>query len=609
MTVNSKLVTAEAAVSNIRSGARIFVGTACATPRSLIRALEESTTPLDDIQLIHFLTDGAIPLEGGAHRTNFRHTSFFVGSDVRKAVNQGDADYVPISIANVPRLIENGRIPIDVALIQISPPEEDGFASLGVSVDIAKNVIRKAKKVIAEINPNMPRTLGDSLVHVSDIDYFVSVDTPVIEYLHKPAEEVGQQIARYVARIIEDGSTLQIGLGRIPSEMLKYLTDRRDLGVHSDVITDSIIDLMERGVITGEAKSVNKGQVVTSYCMGTRRLYDLIDKNPVFAFHPIDYVCNHSLISSMNRFVSVTQAFAIDLTGQVCADQFQGEFYGGVSTQPDFVRGAAASRGGKPIICMHSTSDDGTVSRIRPALLMGEGVTIPRSDVHYVVTEYGCAYLFGKSVRDRALSLIELAHPSFRAWLLDEAKRLGYVRSDQTLKSKGAYPVEEEREVELKNGTKVLLRPAKASDAKMIQDLFYRLSKEDVYTRFFRFLKSLSVSEAEHFTNVDYESEAAFLAVVGERENEEVVGSCCYFLNPTTNLAEVAYMIRQDWQGVGLGLLLQDYLTRHAKAQGIRGFTAEILMENQKMLNLARRASEKMSMKGSQGVYQVTMLF
>ena len=448
--LNEKLTSAEKALSSIQSGDRIFVGTACATPRTLIKALESPTKYLGDVQVFHFLTDGAIPGDGTEIWTRFQHKVFFVGADTREAVKQGKADYIPISLSQVPRLIENGRIPIDVALVQVSPPDEDGFVSLGISVDITRSAVQHARRVIAEMNPNMPRTRGESLVHLDRIDHLVEVDTPIIEYVHEPVDSVAEQVARYVARIIDDGSTLQVGLGRIPNEMLKYLKDRKDLGIHSDVITEPIVDLMEKGVVTGTEKSIHKEQVVASYCMGTRRLYDLVHDNPAFFFAPIDYVCDPAIISQNPKMVSVTQAFAIDLTGQVCSDQFEGEFYSGVSTQPDFLRGAANSSGGKAIVCLPSTTEDGKESRIRPLLKQGEGVTIPRSDVHFVVTEYGSTYLFGKSIRERALSLIEIAHPSFRPRLLEAAKDLGYIVAERTLRSEVAYPLEEEREVTLK---------------------------------------------------------------------------------------------------------------------------------------------------------------
>ena len=608
--IKRKLVSAEEAIAIIAPGDSIFVGTACATPRTLVAALESYGRNLYDLKIFHFLTDGAMPMQNGEPMTRFKHRTFFVGTDMREATKRGQADYVPISIAQAPLLIENGRMPVDTALVQVSFPERDGHVSLGISVDIAKCAVRNAKKVIAELNPNMPLTYGDTFIPVDQIDHFVLVDAPLFEYEHPAVENaVVEQIADYIAGIIDDGCTLQIGLGRIPNHMLKFLGNRRDIGIHSDVITDSIIDLTENGIINGRRKSMHQDQIITSYCMGTKRLYDLVNRNPLFAFYPLEYVCNQFNISRNHKMVSVSQAFAVDLTGQICADQFAGEFYGGVSTQPDFLRGAAASPGGKPIICLPSTTEDGKYSRIRPLLMSGEGVTISRSDVHYVITEYGIAYLFGKSIRERALALIEIAHPEFRPWLLEEAKKLGYVRPDQSLKSKVAYPISEEREMSLKNGSKVMIRPSRASDAEMLQDLFYHMSQHDIYTRFFTRMQSLPVSKAQIFCNVDYETAMAFIAITGERENEQIIGSSMYVIDQATNLAEVAFMIRPEWQSVGLGQALQNRLVEYAKSKGLRGLTAEILIENDKMISLIKRISDKMNVRTSGGVMEVVALF
>ncbi|MCE5266252.1 MAG: GNAT family N-acetyltransferase [Deltaproteobacteria bacterium] len=604
-----KFVTAAEAVSSIAPGNRVFVGTASATPLSLIQALEQLDSPPPDVQLLYFITQGTMRYENDVPKTRFRHRCFFVGSDIRGATAQGMADYVPISLSQVPQLIENGRIPVDVALIQVSLPDEYGYVSLGVSVDVTSAAVQKARKIIAEINPNMPCTLGDTFLRMDKIDHLVLVENPVIEYQHPTTDAVAEKIARYIASIIDDGSTLQIGIGRIPSETLKYLVNRRDLGVHSDVITDSIIPLIEKGIITGTQKSIHRGKIVASYCFGTRRLYDLIDHNPMFSFHPIEYVSNISLIAQQKRMVSVTQAFAVDLTGQICADQFQGEFYGGVSTQPEFIRGAAYAVGGKPIICLPSTTDDGKTSRIRPLLKEGEGVTVARSDVHYVITEYGIAYLLGKSIRERTLSLIEIAHPEFRPWLLEEAKKLSYLPQAQMLKSAVAYPVGEERTVVLKDGTGVLIRPARASDITGLQDIFYAMNKQDVYTRFFRNMRSLSASEAQFMCNVNYETDMAFLAVAGTRENEKIVGSSCYVGNLSTNTAEIAYMIRSEWQCMGIGRALQERMKEYAKSRGIRGFTGEILAGNTKMIKLAKSACDNVSLKSQGEYFEFTILF
>jgi acyl-CoA hydrolase/GNAT superfamily N-acetyltransferase len=606
--VRSKVVSAEQALAAVRPGSRVYLGTGCAAPQGLIAKLEGMAPGPADLEFVSFVTTSGLPAEGGVPVTRYRHRTFFVGSDVRGLAVSDQLDYVPISLEAVPELLATGRLPIDVALLQVSAPDAHGFVSLGVSVDLAPAVLAVARHVIAEVNPAMPRTHGESLVHLDRFDALVNVGTPVTEYRHPPTGETAEMVARYIASIIEDGSTLQIGLGRVPNEALRYLRDRHDLGIHSDVITDGVVDLVEAGVVTGRHKARHRERIVTSYCIGTRRLYDFVHDNPRFAFLPIDWVCDPAVIAANPRMVSITQAFAVDLTGQVCVDQFAGEFYGGVSTQAAFIRGTARSTGGKPIICLASTTDAGA-SRIKPLLEAGDGVGIARSDVHYVVTEYGIAYLFGKSIRERAVSLIDIAHPSCREELLAAAKRLGYVPSEQFLASPVAYPVHEERKVRLKNGVEVLIRPARAADAGALQALFHRLSSDDVYTRFFRRVRSLSLRELQTLCNVNHDTEVAFLAVTGPRENEVVVGSGCYFLNPTTNLAEVAFMVAPDWQGVGLGSALQDRLQDYAIRRGVRGFIAEILPRNMRMLRLASHAFGVVTTSRDEDAVHVTVTF
>ena len=606
--LGAKLTSAERALASIRPGSRIYIGTGCAAPQSLVARLEAMDPGPADLEFLSFVTTSALPQVEGSIRSRYRHRVFFVGSEVRGLAGSGQLDYVPISLEEVPRLLTSGRLPIDVALLQVSPPDVRGFVSLGVSVDLAPAILSAARSVIAEINPAMPRTHGESFVHLSRFDALVKVDVPVTEYVHPKVGEIAERIARYIASIIDDGSTLQIGLGRVPNEALRHLRDRRDLGIHSDVITDGVVDLVEAGVVTGRRKARHRDRIVTSYCLGTRRLYEFVDENPFVQFLPIEQVCHPGEVARQSRMVSITQAFAIDLTGQVCVDQFEGDFYGGVSTQISFIRGAARSPGGKPIICLASTTDDG-VSRIKPLLEAGDGVGIARSDVHYVITEYGIAYLFGKSIGERAVALIEIAHPRWREELLTAAKQLGYVRSDQYLASEAAYAVQEERIVTLKNGAKVMIRPARAADTGALQGLFHHLSSDNVYTRFFRRVRSLTHQQLQTLCNVNHDTEVAFLAVTGPRENEEVVGSGCYFLSPTTNLAEVAFMVSPEWQGVGLGTALQVRLQEYAMSRGVRGFVSEILPSNASMRRLAARASGTVTTSSDEGSVHVTVLF
>ena len=589
-------VSATEAVSLIQAGDKVFVGSACATPRALVRALEELARP--GVELVHFLTNQAGA--GDAPHTNYRHRVFYVGTDDRALLESSQVEYLPLSLADAPRLFADGQLSLDVAMVQVAPPDEDGTCSLGISVDVTKSAALAARTVVAEVNPAMPRTAGDSRIPVERITRFVPVDTPVVEYLHEPVGEVAEQIARYVARLIDDRSTLQVGLGRVPNEMLAHLTNRRDLAIHSDVITEPIVDLVAAGVVTGP--------VATSWAMGTRRLYDLVDDDPRFTFHPIDYVCDPTVIQGRERMVSVTQAFGIDLTGQVSTERLDGVLYGGVSTGPAFHRGALASPGGMAIVCLASRTPAGR-SAVSLELGPGEAVAIPRADVHWVVTEYGTAYLFGRSLAERAVALIEIAHPDVRSELLDAAISSGLVRHKQRLRSRTAYPVAEVREARLRDGRKMQVRPTRTSDTGAMQELFHRLSEEDVRTRFFQKLTSLTDTAAQHLCSVDYEEEMAFAAVIGPSEHQRIVATSTYFLNPASGLAEVAYIVDPEWQGAGLGALLHARLVDYARDHGARGLTADVLAENSRMLRVFERGDHSFSVEIEAGVADVTMLF
>ena len=595
-------VSAAEAVSVVRPGDKVFVGSACATPRALVEALEQSKRP--GVVLVHFLTDRVGT--GDPPHTNYRHRVFYVGRDVRalqdvRALREsGVVEYVPLSLGEVPKLFRSGQIPLDVAMVQVAPPDPDGTCSLGVSVDVTKAAALAARTVIAEVNPAMPRTAGDSRIPVDRIASFVPVETPVVEYLHEPAGEVAEQIARYVARLIDDRSTLQVGLGRVPNEMLAHLTNRRDLAVHSDAITEPIVDLVAAGVITGP--------VATSWAMGTKRLYDLVDDDPRFAFHPIEYICDPTVIAGRERMVSVTQAFTVDLTGQVSTESLDGALYGGISTGPAFHRGALSSPGGMAIVCLASRTPAGR-SAISLDLGADEAVAIPRADVHWVITEYGTAYLFGRSLAERAVALIEIAHPDVRNELLDAAIERGLVGPGQQLRSRTAYPVAQVRDVRLRDGRELCLRPTRTSDTRAMQDLFYRLSDEDRETRFLHKLSSLTDTAAQHLCSVDYEEEMAFAAVVGPSEHERIVAASCYYLSPATGLAEVAYMVDPDWQGSGLGGILHAVLVDYAREHGARGLTADMLLGNSRMKQIFKRGDHSLRAKVDGGVEELTMLF
>ena len=592
-----RLLSADAAVASVPAGARIFVGSACATPRTLLAALASRADLPAGIELIHFLTDGAVIPGSGAGP--FRHRTWYVGSDMREHARGHRLDYVPISLADVPRLLAAGRIEVDVAFVQVAPPDDSGACSLGVSVDVTHAAALAARQIVAEVNPHMPRTGAGGSIPADRIDAFVEVDGPIIEYVHPPVGPAAEQIARYVARLIDDRATLQVGLGRVPNALLRFLSERRDLRIHSDLLTDAIVDLVEGGVVTGT--------IVGSLAMGTRRLYEFIDANPSVSLEPIERVCDPATLAELPALASVTQAFAVDLSGQVCAERLDGELYGGLAAQSDFHR-AAIGDGGKALVCLASTFADGT-SAIRGALEVDEPVSIARGDVRWVVTEYGVAYLHGRSIAERAVAMIEIAHPDHRERLLAEAAERGILPASRTLRSRAAYPVGEERPAVLRDGRQVLVRPTVASDAGLLQELFFRMRAEDVRTRFFRQLRSLTDEMAQHLSSVGYETEMAFAAVVGEREAERVVGSACYFVDASTGYADVAFMVDPAWQGTGLGSHLVARITEYARAHGVRGFSADVLAENTPMLAVFRKAGLRMESHIDSGSFEVQLHF
>ena len=414
----SRVTTAADAVTEVRSGDRVWIHPGCNTPKLLIDAMVARAPELEDVEVVHILTLAPAPYADKEMAGHFRHRSLFTGANVRQAVNEGRADFVPIHLHDVPALITRGILSIDVALIHISPPDEHGFCSFGVGVDATKTAVEHARTVIAMVNRQMPRTLGDSFVHVSKLSKIVEVDEPVLE--HAMASEVSaaaRSIGENIASLIDDGATIQMGIGEIPDAVLLFLQDKKHLGVHTEMFSDGLVDLFEAGVVTNERKTLHRGKIVASFVIGTRRAFDFVDNNPFMEFHPNEYVNDPMVVARNDNMVAINSALAIDLTGQVCADSIGTRVYSGFGGQLDFIRGAARSKGGVPIIALPSTAKGGAISRLVDTLIPGSGVVTTRADVHYVVTEYGVANLYGRSLRERARSLIDLAHPDFRGEL------------------------------------------------------------------------------------------------------------------------------------------------------------------------------------------------
>ena len=416
-----KIVTAEKAVKSINSGDNVFIHTAAATPQKLVLAMSERHNELSDVQIYHLHTEGPAPYANPDYLKSFKTHSFFVGANVRSSVQTGAADYIPIFLSEVPYLFNNGILSLDVALIQVSPPDKHGYCSMGVSVDASRAAVLHADTVIAQLNPNMPRTHGDGIIHNSQISYAIEVDEPI----HKisPPELTDKELAigRNCANLIEDGATLQMGIGSIPDAVLASLSNHKNLGVHTEMFSDGIIPLIESGVVNNSEKRVHPGKVVGSFTVGTRKLYDFMDDNPLIAMLDCAYVNDTAVIRRNPKVTAINSAIEIDLTGQVCADSIGTKQYSGVGGQMDFIRGASLSKGGKPIIALPSTTNKG-ISRIVPYLKQGAGVVTTRAHVHYVVTENGVANLYGKGLKERAIELIKIAHPDHREDLEKEAR-------------------------------------------------------------------------------------------------------------------------------------------------------------------------------------------
>jgi 4-hydroxybutyrate CoA-transferase len=428
-----KLRTPEEALRCVQSGMRVYIQPGCAEPETLVEALMQRGPYVEDVEIVHMMTMGTAPYVSAEMEGHFRHNAVFIGANVRDAINDGRADYTPIYLSEIEELFTDGSMPLDVALVQVSPPDSHGFCSFGVGVDTTLTAANQARYVVAQVNDRMPRTYGDSFIHVSDIDTVVESSCPLCAMKKPEISELHTAIARNVASLIEDGSVLQTGIGGIPDAVLPLLTDRRDLGVHSELVSDGVIPLIEAGVITGERKNFKPRKIIVGFVLGSQRIFDFVDNNPIFEFHPTAYVNDPLLIARNDRMVAINSALQVDLTGQICSDSIGNQFYSGIGGQVDFLRGASRSKGGKPIIAISSTAKGGTISRIVPMLSPGAGVVTSRGLVRYVVTEFGVAYLHGKSIRERAQALIEIAHPKFREELYAYCEQTKWLQRPQRM--------------------------------------------------------------------------------------------------------------------------------------------------------------------------------
>jgi acyl-CoA hydrolase/GNAT superfamily N-acetyltransferase len=604
--LKSRLVTAEEAVAGVRSGDRVLVGSGCAEPPLLVEALKRAAPRLNDVEIVHLLTLGGAPYVEPEFAGHFRHNAFFIGANVRKAVSDGRADYTPVFLSEIPALIRSGQRRVDVALLTLSAPDRHGYCSMGIHVDIQRAALETARVRIAEINPRMPRTFGDTTVHLSELDHVVQVDRPLF-YLegHGEPDDVSIQIGGQVARLIGHGACLQMGIGAIPDAVLRFLRDKHDLGVHTEMFSDGLLHLLENGNVTNRKKAVHRGKTITSFAMGSEALYRYVDDNPSVAFYASDYVNDPRVICRNDNVVAVNSALQVDLSGQICADSLGYRFYSGIGGQVDFIRGAAMSKGGKPIIALPSTAKDGTVSRIVPHLDEGAGVVTSRGDVHYVATEYGVAYLHGKTIRERALALIGIAHPDFRQGLLDVVKKRHYVYEDEQIfrQAIDPYPAAWAKEQDF-GDARFRIRPLKATDERRLQELFYSHLPETVYARYFHVKTALGHREAAELCCVDYTQRMAF-GVFEFAPGGRLVAVGRYDLDPRAGEAETAVVVHESFRRRGIARFLTLELEAYARSKGVRALVSMIHSDNVGMVSLHRELGHELRWSDEDGCYVV----
>lgn len=587
-----KSVTAEKAISHIRSGQRVFIGSGCGEPQHLVKTLAEHTNKFSGLEIIRLLGQETASLAAIADRTkdtNLNIRSIYLGSTVNLTIAKQRRFITPMNISDVPTLFTKRKLPLNVALIQVSSIDDFGWMSLGISVDVTMAAARSADMVIAQVNPRMPRVMGQSFIHVNDVDLLVEFEEELLSVTpSRVTSEAAISIGKHIANLIDDGSTLQIGLDSASQATLQGLSSKNDLGVHSQFLTDDIMHLYAAGNINNKKKGLNEGKMVASMAIGSHNLYEFLNDNPAIDFHPSDYVNDPFIIAQHNRMVSMNVAKLMDLTGQMSAEASPATRLAGVSGIVDFVRGARRSPSGRSILMLFSTreTERGIQSNIIP-YMNDNVVVVPRGDVHYVVTEFGAVNLFGKSIQERVIAMISIAHPMFREELFEAAKERGFIGSERTLgeAAQAVYPVRLEETLTI-NGEKVTIRPAKPVDERRIQEHYYSLPKEDILTRFFCQKTIFARSEMETRSHIDYVNDITLVAVVGDFGFGQVVAVAECMKLPDQNVAEVAFSVSPEYQGKGLGKFFLKKLAAVARENGIRGLMAYTFPSNKAMIAL-----------------------
>lgn len=584
-----KLSSAQDALQHIRPGQRVFVGSSCGEPQHLVNELSSISSRFTDLEIVRLLSVESGPLTLIANRSQsqqFNIRSFYLGSGSPSIIRKNKRFITPANLSQIPHLFKSGLMPLNAALIQASPPDDFGWMSLGVSVDINLSACETADIVICQVNPNMPRVLGRSFIHVNDVDYIVEHEEELLTIKPLPELETANNIAKHISRLIEDGSTIQTSLGVTNEATMICLSRKNDIGIHSQYLSDAIMRLFSLGVVTNKQKGFNKDKLVAGSAVGSNLLYEFLDDNPSIEFHPSDYINNPAIIGRHNRMVTLNTAIAIDLTGQVAADALPFNNYTGINGLLDFTRGAAMSQDGKSILMMTSTSDHGRQSRIIPCL-DDTAVVVPRGDVQFVATEYGVINLFGKTLQERAMALVSIAHPDFRDELFAKAKELDLINRERKFKQaiKGVYPLKYEETVEIK-GIPITFRPAKPVDERGVQEHYYTMNRGDIVSRFFHEKKSFVHDQIETTYEIDYVNDLTIVATIGELGFEKIIAVGEYFRNTIINMAEVAYSVSREYQGMGIANILQEKLAKAARDNGIKGLIAYTSPQNKGMIRL-----------------------
>lgn len=587
-------LTSESWSKFIKNGYRIFLGTGASCPHTLIDHFLESAKYFIDLELVYLLTIGKTPWTDPEYEHNLRVNTFFLDQGTRDAVRSGKADYTPCFLSEIPALFGENVLPVDVALIQVTPPDAQGYCSLGVSVDIVMAAAKSAKYIIAQINDQMPRTFGQCYLHKDEIAAFIKVSEPISPVPAIDLDEITLQIGKYVSLLIEDGCTLQVGIGKIPDAVVHQLTGHNDLGVHTEMFSDGLLNLYRNGNITNRFKGIHDGKTIVSFCFGSQGLYDFVNNNPHIEFHGTAYVNNPTVIAQNNKMISITSATQVDLTGQIVSDSVGGQFYSGLGGQVDFIRGSGMSKGGRPIIAMPSTAKNGSISRITSVISQGAGVGATRGDVHYVVTEYGIATLRGRSIRERVMELIQIAHPKFRDQLLDDMLTSYKVPAYQRDTPASVKELGDTEVIKLHiKGEDYFLRPLHPSDQRRLQNFFYSHDKATLFQRYRNEPKKMGTTKAYSLVNTDLTKDMALCIVERQGPREVILAIGRYYVLEDGERAEAAFVVHEAMRDKGFASLLLERLIDIARKRKLKFLTANVRTDNLPM----RRVFEKFHFK------------